>query len=169
MPRVCRGYHELMAEPKYRTEWQALAERRTRQVILRARARPGLLRRGSGATKWQVSVRVVGSAAMRGLNLLYRQVPIETDVLSFPAPLIFAEQGHLGELVICLSLLIRQASEHGHSPAAELDVLLVHGLLHLLGMDHERGKRHAAEMSRWERILLDSLRRKRPGLIQRVR
>jgi probable rRNA maturation factor len=114
---------------------------------------------------WNASVQMVGGPAMRRLNLQYRKKNYQTDVLSFEAPLVFRKVGQLGELVICLPVLKRQAAEQGHSPESELDILLIHGLLHLLGFDHERGPKDAASMSRWERKLLGRL----PGLIARGR
>lgn len=93
-----------------------------------------------------------------------------TDVLSFPAPDVFYQQGFLGELVICGPVLERQAKELGHSVQTELDVLLIHGVIHLLGLDHERGENEAAEMARLEAFLMKSLGRKTAsGLIERSR
>ena len=63
-------------------------------------------------------------------------------------------EGQLGEVVICLPVLKRQARERGHSEVAELEILLVHGALHLLGFDHELGPKQAAAMARWEGKLL---------------
>jgi probable rRNA maturation factor len=110
---------------------------------------------------------------MARLNSRYRGKPRPTDVLSFPAPEpIRSLQGALGELVICLPVLTRQAREQGHRAELELWVLLAHGLLHLLGMDHEKGGKQAAEMARWEKKLLSAViplasRRGPPGLIRR--
>lgn len=91
---------------------------------------------------------------MARLNASYRGKDYATDVLSFEAPGPFRERGLLGELVICLPVLKRQALEQGHRPERELEVLLTHGLLHLLGMDHEKGAREAAAMGRAEDLLL---------------
>jgi probable rRNA maturation factor len=99
---------------------------------------------------------------MSRLNRSYRGKTYATDVLSFPAPPVFRRQGHLGELIICLPVLKSQARELGHSAETELDVLLVHGLLHLLGMDHEKGGKAARVMRLWETRLL-----KGKGLIAR--
>jgi probable rRNA maturation factor len=97
-----------------------------------------------------VDVSFVTRAKMKSLNRKYRGKDQPTDVLSFPAPEIFARQGHLGDLVICEPILERQAKEMGHSALEELRVLIVHGLLHLLGYDHERSNRDASEMAKWE-------------------
>jgi probable rRNA maturation factor len=101
---------------------------------------------------------------MRRLNRDFRGKDRVTDVLSFPAPEIFAEaQGWLGELVICAPVLRRQAAAAGGAERGELDLLLVHGLLHLLGLDHERGPAEAREMGEWESRVLG----RRGGLVAR--
>ena len=106
-----------------------------------------------------VTVAVVPDARIRQLNRRYRHTNKATDVLSFPAD----EPGQLGDVVIALGVARRQAAAARHSLATELRVLTLHGLLHLLGYDHERD---AGEMSRLER----RLRRSgglRAGLIER--
>lgn len=115
-------------------------------------------------------VSLVTSARMQALNLKYRGKKRPTDVLSFEAPEFYRAHGLLGELVICDSVLRAQARERGHSASSELDVLLVHGVLHLLGMDHERGPRELAQMRRVETKVLRLLSPRKPlqaGLIGR--
>ena len=73
---------------------------------------------------------------MRRLNRAFRHKNKATDILSFPAPPEIAQQ-HAGDLAISLDTAARQASEHGHSLRDELRILLLHGLLHLAGEDHE--------------------------------
>jgi rRNA maturation RNase YbeY len=118
-----------------------------------------------------LDVTFVTGAKMKSLNRQFRGKDHPTDVLSFPALEIFARQGHLGDLVICEPILERQAKEIGHPPSHELHVLLVHGLLHLLGYDHERSKQEATEMAKWEMRLLQ-MTGKAPtaerGLVARV-
>lgn len=91
---------------------------------------------------------------MKKLNRRYRGKNYVTDVLSFEAPAAFRAHGMLGELVICGSVLKSQAREYGHREQLELQILLVHGVLHLLGFDHEKSARGASEMRRWEARLL---------------
>lgn len=148
------------------TEWGPLAEKRLNSILKKAHAFPELRRLGAfgEAPSWKADVRLVGSPAMTRLNGQYRGKKYATDVLSFTAPDMFSRAGWLGELVICLPVLKRQARELGHTPEQELDVLLAHGILHLLGLDHERGPRHAAKMAAWERKLLPA---RAAGLIQR--
>lgn len=111
---------------------------------------------------------LVGSAKMRKLNKEYRKKDYTTDVLSFPAPPPLRNLGHLGELVICTPVLKSQAREHGHSPETELAVLIVHGVLHLLGLDHEEGAKALKIQQRWEKKILATMKvRAEAGLISR--
>ena len=70
---------------------------------------------------------------MRALNRQFRGKDYVTDVLSFPSD----ERGFLGDVVIAEGMAKRQAKEHGHSLKIEVQTLALHGLLHLLGYDHE--------------------------------
>jgi probable rRNA maturation factor len=107
-----------------------------------------------------VTVALVNDARIQDLNREFRQVDAATDVLSFPAD----EPGTLGDVVIARGVARRQARQAGHDLPTELRVLALHGLLHLLGYDHEHdGGRMARTEAR--------LRRKgglRAGLIERA-
>jgi len=115
-----------------------------------------------------VSVALVSDARVRALNRQYRRQDSATDVLSFPAnpeSRIPNPDAFLGDIVIARGVARRQAREAGHAEALELRVLALHGLLHLLGYDHERDR---GRMRRVEQ----RLRRKgglREGLIERSR
>jgi probable rRNA maturation factor len=87
-----------------------------------------------------VCVALLGNAQIRELNRTYRRKDSATDVLSFPNPQspIPSPYNHLGDIAIATGVARRQAREAGHSLEAELRVLALHGLLHLLGYDHER-------------------------------
>ena len=87
---------------------------------------------------------------MRRANLQFRGQNHATDVLSFPD----GDAEHLGDLLICARQAARQAERLGHSVDAELKILVLHGVLHLLGHDHEqdRGAMRRLE-SRWRRTL----------------
>jgi probable rRNA maturation factor len=135
-------------------------------VLKKARA-ISALKRLAKAPHWEVSVVLVGEAFMTRLNSHYRDADYATDVLSFEAPSVFRKQGLLGELVICQAVLKRQAKEYGHSAATELEILIVHGVLHLLGFDHEKSPKQAREMEKWEGKLLGARIHDR-GLIQRT-
>lgn len=80
------------------------------------------------APQGELSLVILGEAAMRKLNRQHRKQDRSTDVLSFD----------YGELFICAPVAKRQAKEHGVAIANELSLLFVHGLLHILGFDHER-------------------------------
>jgi probable rRNA maturation factor len=88
---------------------------------------------------------------LRRLNGEFRSKPYATDVLSFPAG--FAG-GHLGEIAISWERAREQAVAWGHSTENEIKVLMLHGLLHLLGYDHEiDGGRMARAERAWRRKL----------------
>lgn len=143
-----------------RADWIRLAERRLAGLIDRARAIPALREMGPRKVSgWKVSVELAGSLRMTRLNSRFRGKARATDVLSFPSPDVFRVRGYLGELVLCLPVLKRQAKELGHSPEQELELLLAHGLLHLLGLDHERGAEEARRMAGFEERLLGGPRR----------
>jgi rRNA maturation RNase YbeY len=109
----------------------------------------------------ELSVLLVSDAVMRRLNREWRGIDRPTDVLAFaqaegPGG---APAGLLGDVVISVDTARRQAGER-HTPlAAELDRLLIHGLLHLLGYDHERSVAEARRMRRRE----DDLARRLAG------
>jgi probable rRNA maturation factor len=82
-----------------------------------------------------VDVLLADDATLRNLNKTFRHKNKATDVLSFPA----AENpyGHAGDLAISLDTAARQAAAFGHTLRDEVRILLLHGLLHLCGLDHE--------------------------------
>lgn len=97
---------------------------------------------------------------MRALNRRYRDQDKTTDVLSFSlreGRFTHIQPDMLGDIVISVPAAARQARGGGQSFAAELDRLLVHGLAHLLGYDHERGREEARRMKRKEHQLLKRL------------
>lgn len=105
----------------------------------------------------QLSIRVVGAARSRRLNAQYRHKDRATNVLSFagagrsPDGRIF-----LGELVICAPVVAREAERQRKAPLAHWAHMTVHGVLHLLGYDHERPV-EARKMSLIEIQILDRL------------
>jgi probable rRNA maturation factor len=111
----------------------------------------------------EVDVLLAGDRTLRRLNRGYRGKDKATDVLSFPAAAELAGD-HGGDLAISLDTAKRQAEEHGHSLRDEVRVLLLHGLLHLSGMDHETDR---GEMAERESELRAKLRLPN-GLIARV-
>jgi probable rRNA maturation factor len=102
---------------------------------------------------------VTGDAELRKLNFQFRGKDYATDVLSFPG-----DAGHLGDLAISAVRARAQARQFGHTTEDEIRILMLHGVLHLLGMDHESDSgRMARAERRWRRELgLPN------GLIERV-
>ncbi|MED5373599.1 MAG: rRNA maturation RNase YbeY [Myxococcota bacterium] len=112
----------------------------------------------------ELSLVACDDAFIRPLNASWRGKDAATDVLSFPQddPVV------LGDLVISLETAARQATERNHSLQAELRILLVHGLLHLLGYDHENDEAEMLEMVDAETRLMERLGWEGRGLIERV-
>ncbi len=109
-------------------------------------------------TQSELSVELVGDPRMRRLNREYRKKDRPTDVLAFP----MRESDNpcptlLGDVVISVPTALRQAREAGRSVDEELATLLVHGVLHLCGYDHERNEKEAARMHRRERAILQTI------------
>jgi probable rRNA maturation factor len=111
----------------------------------RARVKPAVLRKAARAAldqqrinrRVELTIVVTGNAQLRALNRAFRQVDASTDVLSFsaddqPGP----ASGYLGDVVISYPQAKAQARSDGHPAEAELQLLVVHGVLHLLGHDH---------------------------------
>ena len=114
----------------------APAPRRVRRLIQR-------FSRAARAPGGEVSILFCGDRRMRSLNRAYRGLDRSTDVLAFPAE----APGILGDIVVSVPYAARQAARLGEAVVHELDRLLLHGLLHLLGYDHEtdRGEMDALE------------------------
>jgi len=105
----------------------------------------------------ELSIAIVDVDEMSALNVRYRGVEGPTDVLSFgcdePCAVAGDEPITLGDVVIAPEIAIRQAEEYGHTVEEELNLLLVHGILHLLGYEHESDE-DAVVMQGRERLLL---------------
>jgi probable rRNA maturation factor len=154
----------LKAKDDPTTELALLAQRMITQITKKAQSFPALKKKlPLRIAKDGIEVSLVSSVVMQRLNKAWRAKDYPTDVLSFPVHRVFFEQGRLGELVICAPVLKRQAKEQGHPIERELEVLLVHGILHLMGFDHELGGKQATLMRKWEDALLSN----RGGLISR--
>jgi probable rRNA maturation factor len=111
-----------------------------------------LARIAPASAQGELAVALVSDARIRNLNRTYRRKDNATDVLSFDAGRsdMPATVHTLGDIVIATGVARRQAREAGHSYSAELRVLALHGLLHLLGYDHETpaGRRRMARLER---------------------
>lgn len=138
-------------------------DRHSRVPSVRTLAR--FLRHAQAAVRLrgQVSVLLTTDRNIRRLNRQFRGTNKATDVLSFPAdPLVQSEEK--GDLAISVPTALRQARQQGHPLGIELKVLILHGLLHLAGFDHETDN---GEMARRERLLRARLRLPE-GLIERT-
>lgn len=136
--------------------WYSVGDRRLLDTLERCRSFKGLARLGP-QSPWRVDLKFVGRILMTRLNHSYRGKKYPTDILSFPALELFREQGFLGDLVICLPVLKEQAESLKHTPEIELDILLVHGVLHLLGLDHEKDAKEAVRMAKWEAKVIQGI------------
>jgi len=117
---------------------------------IRRWARAALSGRRNGA---EVTVRIVGMREGRVLNERWRGSPHATNVLSFPAVAPPPLHGALGDIAVCAPVVAREARAQGKSPAAHWAHLVIHGVLHLLGHDHESRRGAAAMESLEVRIL----------------
>lgn len=107
-----------------------------------------------------VSIALVGDVTMARLNRQYRHKAGVTDVLSFPQEsggLPSGDRTLLGEIIIDYSQVVRQAKKYHKPVAAELALLVIHGIIHLLGHDHERSAREAKQFDVWHAKLLKQL------------
>jgi probable rRNA maturation factor len=110
----------------------------------------------------QVTVLLTSDSAIRRLNRQFRGKNKATDVLSFPA--LEMVEGVAGDLAISVETARMQAHDQGHALGTEIKVLMLHGLLHLAGYDHEKDH---GEMARRERLLRGRLGLPQ-GLIERT-
>lgn len=121
--------------------------------------------RACGRAHHSLSILVVDDDEMQRYNLIYRQQDAQTDVLSFaihegspttteiPDALAAELDVELGDLLLAFPYASRQAQKYGHSLVAELQLLVVHGTLHLLGYDHDTQTRQAAMWLKQAEIL----------------
>ena len=110
--------------------------------------------RAAVGVKGAVDVLLADDPTLRHLNKTFRNQNKPTDVLSFPAPSAFAAK-HAGDLAISLETAARQAKAYSHTLAEETKILILHGLLHLAGEDHETDN---GEMAAREATLRRELR-----------
>jgi probable rRNA maturation factor len=142
--------------------------KRTRNLRLpsaRALARFLAIAQTAVRLRGQVTVLLTTDAAIHRLNRRFRGKNLATDVLSFPAEAAMSGPEKIaGDLAISVPTALRQAVEQGHSLSTEVKVLILHGLLHLAGYDHEEDD---GRMARRELVLRSRLGLPR-GLIERV-
>ena len=105
----------------------------------------------------ELSILLVNDRRMKLLNRQYRSIDRATDVLSFPQTENRTQNFVLGDIVINLPRAKRQAAEQGITLNKELKRLMIHGLLHLIGYDHEKSRYQKNKMRSKERELLEVL------------
>lgn len=106
----------------------------------------------------ELSILFVTRDHIRRLNHRFAGDDYATDVLAFPMLEEGEDESLLGDVVVCPSVAEEHAQKIGHPLTRELDTLVVHGILHLLGYDHQ-GKEDKARMERRQQELLDSFER----------
>ncbi|HHX82826.1 MAG TPA: rRNA maturation RNase YbeY [Pseudomonadaceae bacterium] len=108
------------------------------------------------AERTHLSIRIVDESESAELNERYRNKQGSTNILSFPVPPALIAAGTLGDLAICAQVVDREAREQGKSAPAHWAHLVIHGVLHLQGYDHESAP-DAARMEALEVSILDKL------------
>jgi probable rRNA maturation factor len=110
----------------------------------------------------ELCIKAVDEATIAELNKRWMDKDGPTDVLAFPMDELRPglvneepEEGVLGDLMLCPAVAERQGSEAGHGTQAELELLTVHGILHLLGYDHAEPEQHEEMFSLQDRLLAD--------------
>jgi len=110
----------------------------------------------------ELCIKLVDEGTIATLNQQWMGKDGPTDVLAFPMDELRPglvneepEDGVLGDLVLCYSVAERQAKEAGHAPADEVDLLTVHGILHLLGYDHAEPEEHQEMFALQARLLAE--------------
>jgi probable rRNA maturation factor len=106
----------------------------------------------------ELSLAIVDNQEMQELNAKFRNKAYPTDVLSFPSDAVVPTGGRvLGDVIISVDKAQDQAKERGRTLDEEMVTLLIHGILHLLGYDHERSAKDAGTMRRREKKLYRTL------------
>jgi len=124
------------------------------EAIANRAAAAALLAGGAGDEASDVTVLLSDDGVVAALNEQYRGKPGPTNVLSFPAP--ESAQPHLGDLALAFGVCTREANDQGKPLAHHLSHLVAHGVLHLLGWDHQTDD-EAEAMERLEREILAGL------------
>lgn len=129
----------------------------------------------------EISLAIVGNGRMRKLNKMYRGKNRVTDVLAFENKTVIPYLAkafprlkkskdiefidppdnvkRLGEIILCYPQAKKQARRLNHSLEKELTILLIHGMLHLLGYDHENNTEQAEKMKNMENIILEKIKK----------
>ena len=138
-----------------------------KSIWLRKIAKIVIAAKNVGTTKLEMSLVITGDEQIHELNLKYLDEDRPTDVLSFPmneqldAVPVFVNipdgKLHLGDIIISYPTAVTQAKEHHHSVNREIIILLIHGILHLLGYDHDIPARKKVMNAR-EAVILKTIK-----------
>jgi len=156
-PRSCQRPTELSAVPALQVE-VVVADRRPWAPSAKRMALWAAATAGARGRHGEMAIRIVGKRESRRLNAHWRGKDYATNVLSFPVeglPAVVRPRP-LGDLVICAPVVAAEALEQGKTQTAHWAHLVVHGVLHLLGHDHEQDT-EAVRMERLERRILAGL------------
>lgn len=150
----------LAALPFVRGKKVIVLEHSGKEISVRALGRFAAKAQRAIGLRGEVNVRVTSSRELQELNRRFRKKDKPTDVLSFPS----AMPKLAGDIAISADIAAANAAEIGHSPDTELKVLILHGLMHLAGYDHEadKGEMQAHEMLLRQQLGLPA------GLIERA-
>jgi len=135
--------------------WDEYGKLTDAQVELLNRVVLAVVEHVPGTSASEVNISIMDEDEIRRLNRDFRGLDSATDVLSFPVHDEFIKvQGMpLGDIAICMDVARRQADEYGHSLERELAFLVAHGMLHLLGFDHETPEDEAKMLAAQDEIL----------------
>lgn len=142
-------FHAKFAKPTQKNIVQIL-----RRIFRKLKSQKQLKHRRQLNQSHSITVVFVSAGESEKLNFAFRKKRKPTDILSF-APV---EKGSLGELVICPQVLRQQARENGIVFSEQLLYILIHGILHLLGYDHETSAREARIMYAIQDRIFEELR-----------
>lgn len=140
-------------QPRISVEVEDLAWLR-REPQAEALARQAAAAALGDVDRGEIAILLADDAAVRDINARFRGKDAATNVLAFPAPAIHG--GHLGDIALAFGVCDREAAAQGKSLADHLRHLVIHGVLHLLGYDHDEDGR-AEVMEARERALLGEL------------
>ncbi len=124
------------------------------------------IKKWGGKKKYELSILFVSDTQIQKLNRTYRGKNKPTDVLSFSLNMLQGQEGlkwplaALGDIVVSVDTAKRNAQKFGKTFEEELQFLLIHGFLHLLGYDHEKSKKEEKRMQYQEKILWNTLKSK---------
>jgi len=149
---------------KKKAEFKIAVENRHKKIKVgkkKVKETAGAILAGMGCGSVELSILFMDDEDIRELNREYRKKDRPTDVLSFPMR--EGEFGDLnpdllGDVVISLDTAKRQAEERGETLEEEINLLLIHGILHLLGFDHEKNAAEARRMQAKEKGLAGLLK-----------